>query len=167
MSKDMMDTHAKVGAARARSEGRASDAEEELLVDENGDLLQADTQSKPLSVHEGSFADHDHFSCDSPEDMRADQGASEASAPLSPERASGHTGPQMWPARSKVNSTEHGEAIFLRLSNAADFINNSRARIEVMKLKKGAKYKQDTHIMWVSPTTLALVADEEQEASLL
>ena len=229
MSKDMMDTHAKVGAARARSEGRASDAEEELLVDENGDLLQADTQSKPPSVHEGSFAaDHDDLSLESepggdrsppptsplgqnsadpatPDvDMPCvggDGGIGEDDVPRvgdgglseysemgtpSPARApfddgddnfmggspstetpsrlpASPPGPESWAPQTKVRCSqfENCDAVFIRMGNAADFVNDGRARIQYERIKKGAKYKKEQAYALVKPETLTLLEPVE------
>jgi hypothetical protein len=140
------------GSAQA---GGSSSSESSMLVDEDGNLVEHLGDRAERSDAAGSF-DDDHE-----EDMLDVDGA-----PASPEAAPGtpgceaiSDGPDKWPSRTEVTcSTLAGgqvkDVYFLRVGNAADFINNGRAYIEFQMLKKGCVKKYETHKRWVQVDTL-------------
>ena len=67
--------------------------------------------------------------------------------------------PSTWPANTKVTSSEHGEVLFLRVGNEADFVNNGRARIKYWRVKKNTKNKKEEVYTWVQPGTLTLLEE--------
>ena len=69
--------------------------------------------------------------------------------------------PTTWALGTKVSSSKYGDAVFVRLGNAADFVNKGMAKVEVFRVKKGAKYKKEKLEVWVSPSTLTRVASQE------
>ena len=142
-----------------------------MLVDEDGNPMQQPS-SAPSSQHApasparsiGFFGRGSSGNGDSP--LSSSQGSpgfvgSAAASPVqSPD------GPQKWPTRTPVTSTDHGEAFFIRLGTESDFVNNGRARIEYLKLKRGAKFKKETHYSWVLPETLTRVDKEDDAAAI-
>ena len=108
----------------------SDDDEDDLLVDESGEAFCAQVST--------------------------------SASPRSPARASTPTptyGPRTWGSGTEVQSSEYGDVTFIRLGNDADFVNNGRARIQCEKIKKGAKYKKETHIIWVKADTLSSLDD--------
>jgi hypothetical protein len=108
----------------------SDDDEDDLLVDESGEAFCAQVST--------------------------------SASPRSPARASTPTptyGPRTWGSGTEVQSSEYGDVTFIRLGNDADFVNNGRARIQCEKIKKGAKYKKETHTIWVKADTLSSLDD--------
>lgn len=81
--------------------------------------------------------------------------------PKSPEGDVPFSGPEMWTPGTKVISTEFkDEVTFMRMGNTTDFINAGRVKISFEQVKKGAKFKKETHTRWVQPETLSLPPSE-------
>ena len=140
-----------------------------MLVDEHGDMLHS---SQPASSQHAPASPAPSFGS-------FGRGSPNGSSPLSSLRGSpvfvgsaatspvqSPDGPQKWLTRTPVMSTDHGEAVFIRLGRESDFVNNGRARIEYLKLKRGTKFKKECHYTWVVPETLTRVEKEDDAAAI-
>lgn len=138
------------GSGRASAEEGLPSNDDEFLVGEDGELLSNDDLF-------GRSDDDDDLT------FAADPEPPAVGTP------SGSTGesqetlrdPATWPTRTKAMSSELQEVVFLRMGNAADFINDGRARVQYYRVKKGAKYKTELHEVWVRPETLTCLATPE------
>ena len=125
------------GARKLWSEDGSDDLDEsgddDMLVEESGEAFSPQFPSHP-----------------NPDD----EATARASTPTQT-----RCGPSVWDSGTEVQSSEHGAVIFLRLGNASDFVNDGRARIQYEKIKRGAKYKKETHFNWVKADTLTRFED--------
>ena len=173
MASEISKTHAQ-RLSEAIEKDSSNEGNGEVLVDEDGMLFEdaGGTGLDALSgaSHNGSF--DDDKSSDSEELLVNEDGDAELfvneddeeeaspASPASPAPVQMPSGPVSCPPNTKVESVDHGEVTFLRMGNTADFINAGRARIQYQKLKRGAKYKMETHFGWVKAETLTLPATD-------
>ena len=162
-------------AAAAAEEEPADDEEDDLMVDEDGNPYKQPRPDSPQPSDASNRSGCDQplgYELDGDDDLQqgSDEGSSVHSSPRprTPQVSEEPGGPETWATNTKVISSEltDFDVYFIRLGNAADFVNSNRAKITYSKVMDGRKRKKEIKERWVLPGTLKLPPPGEAEETI-
>ena len=129
----------------------ADDEEDDLMVDEDGNPYKQPRPDSPQPSDASNRSGCDQplgYELDGDDDLQqgSDEGSSVHSSPRprTPQVSEEPGGPETWATNTKVISSEltDFDVYFIRLGNAADFVNSNRAKITYSKVMDGRKRKK-------------------------